>query len=167
MEAAYATQRIPQLSRVPEPDRVAVLAQCGMLTKELLAGYDFTREVLLTEALSLGETLILERGSDIDGFALCHSVPLVEGRSKEELRVLKLVARTEDDFDVLIVQLADYARRSGARRVAIRLQGEYTELYRRLIARGARVRWTDLRMAASGYLERRPTEGVVLSNWEI
>jgi GNAT superfamily N-acetyltransferase len=167
IDAAYADHRIPQLSRVPDQDRVAVLAQCGMLLRELLAGYDFTREILLTDALSLGDTLILERGSDIDGFALCHSVPLVEGRTKDELRVLKLVARTENDFDLLITQLADYARRSGARRVAIRMQGEYTELYRRLIVRGARVRWTDLRMAASGFLEYRPRSGVVLSNWEI
>jgi len=37
-----------------------------------------------------------------------------------------------------------------------------------LIARGARVRWTDLRMAVHGYGEVRPQNGgIVLSNWEI
>lgn len=168
IEAAYAAERrIPQLTRIPDADRVGVLAQCGVLVRELLSGYDFTREILLTDALGLGETLILERGSEIDGFALCHSVPLVEGRSKEELRVLKLVARTEEDFETLLTQIADYARRSGNRRVAVRLQGSYPELFRRMVARHARVCWSDLRMSATDYLEQKPASGVVLSNWEI
>ena len=63
--------------------------------------------------------------------------------------------------------LADYARRSGARRVAFRVQGEYGGVYRRLIEMGGRVRWTDLRMTVDGHDEDRARGGVVLSNWEI
>jgi hypothetical protein len=52
--------------------------------------------------------------------------------------------------------------------VAIRVQGQYSDVYRRLIARGARVRWTDLRMSLHEYAESRPANGgIVLSNWEI
>jgi hypothetical protein len=29
------------------------------------------------------------------------------------------------------------------------------------------VRWTDLRMSLAGYEERTPSQGIVLSNWEI
>jgi hypothetical protein len=36
-----------------------------------------------------------------------------------------------------------------------------------MVAAGARVRWTDLRMALGGYEERKGGGGVVLSNWEI
>jgi hypothetical protein len=167
VEAEYADQRTPQLSRIAEPERSSVLAQCRQLTEELLPGYDFTREITLTGTLALGDTLILQGESRIDGFALCHTVPLVEGRAREELRVLKLVARTEEDFDILVTQLADYARRSGTRRVAVRLQGDYSELYRRMMARGARVRWSDLRMTLDRYGEQKPERGIVLSNWEI
>lgn len=167
LAAAHADSRVPQLGRLGPAERDDAIAQCGALTHELLPGYDFTRELRLTEALSLGDTLLLERGSDLDGFAITHSVPLVDGRAREELRVLKLVARTEADFEALLTQLADYARRCQARRVAVRLQGAYPELYRRMIRRGARVRWTDLRMSADGFAERRPEHGLVLSNWEI
>lgn len=162
-----SSPRISQLTRIHDDRRIQILSQCGALTRELLSGYDFTREILLTDALSLGETLILEREGVVHGFALCHSVPLVAGRSLDELRVLKLVARTSADFDDLVDQLADYARRSGARSVAVRLQGEYTDIYKRMIERGAKVRWTDLRMSLSGYLEKRADNGIVLSNWEI
>jgi hypothetical protein len=47
------------------------------------------------------------------------------------------------------------------------VQGAYLETYRRMVAMGGRVRWTDLRMALNGYDEARPEDGVVLSNWEI
>jgi GNAT superfamily N-acetyltransferase len=167
VDAQYADHRIPQLSRVPVGERIDVLAACGKLLDELAPGYNFTREILLTDSMGLGDTLLLERGGEIDGFALCHSAPLVDGRSREELRVLKLVARDEDDCDVLITQLADYARRCGARRVAIRVQGRYQDVYRNLMERGARVRWTDLRMSLDGYAERQPRNGIVMSNWEI
>jgi hypothetical protein len=84
------------------------------------------------------------------------------------MRVLKMVAKTEADFDQLVTQLCAHARVKSARRVAIRIQGQYGDIYRRLVARGARVRWTDLRMSLHEYAEARPGGGgIVLSNWEI
>jgi hypothetical protein len=84
------------------------------------------------------------------------------------MRVLKMVARNEADFDHLVTQLCAHARLKGSKRVAIRVQGQYSDVYRRLIARGARVRWTDLRMSMHEFAESRPANGgIVLSNWEI
>lgn len=141
--------------------------ECCELSQSLRQGYDFSREISLTEELALGDTLMLYDRDSLAGFALCHSVPLVEGRVREELRVLKLVTRGPEDFDALVTVLCDHARRSGTRRVAIRVQGEYREVYRALMLRGARVRWSDLRMTLDGYQERRAGSGIVLSNWEI
>lgn len=141
--------------------------QCRRLASSILAGYDFTRELRLTEELALGDTIMLCEGADIVAFAVCHSVPLVEGRVREELRVLKLVARSDEMFESLVTALSDHARRSGTRRVALRIQGQYVAAYRRLINRGARVRWSDLRMTLEGFPELTPASGIVLSNWEI
>lgn len=167
VEAEYAEHRIIQLGRLSESERSDLLGRCAELTHDLSPGYDFSREISLTHSLGLGDTLVLERGGTVDGFALCHTAPLVEGRGRDELRVLKLVARAESDVDALVTQLADYARRSGTRRVAIRMQGSYSTLYGQLIRRGARVRWTDLRMTLADHPEPRHTGGVILSNWEI
>lgn len=171
VDAAYAPQSVQgralRLGALPPAEMDAVLTQCRQLSTSMLAGYDFSREMQLTEELALGDTLLVMRNDTVAGFAVAHSVPLVEGRVREELRVLKLVAKNEEDFDFLITVLADHARRSGTRRVAVRVQGQYWEAYRRLIARGARVRWTDLRMSADGFSERRPDTGIVFSNWEI
>lgn len=156
-----------RLGTLPADELDKAVRECREVTGSILDGYDFTREIHLTEELALGDTLMLLDGDSIAGFALCHSVPLVEGRVREELRVLKLVVRSEDDFDVMLTMLSDHARRSGTRRVAIRVQGQYPAAFRRLIRRGARVRWSDLRMTLDGYHESGPEKGIVLSNWEI
>ena len=167
VEAEYAEHRILQLGRLSESERTDLVTLCGELTRDIAPGYDFSREINLTQSLGLGDTLVLERGGAVDGFALSHTAPLVEGRGRDELRVLKLVTRTEGDVDLLITQLADFARRSGTRRVAVRMQGAYSSLYGQLIRRGARVRWTDLRMTLTDHPEPPHNGGVILSNWEI
>ena len=155
------------LSRLPDGERRDCLRACARLLGDELPGYDFTRELEITERLALGDTLLRLDDSRLLGYALCHTVPLVEGRAREELRVLKLVLSSEAQLEPMVRQLADYARRSGTRRVAFRVQGEYLGVYRRLVEMGARLRWTDLRMTADGFAEPRAAGGVVLSNWEI
>jgi len=155
------------LSRLVGDDKEIAIEACRALTTMVMPGYDFTREFELTDRLGLGDTLLLGVPNSLRGFALCHSAPLVEGRTRDELRVLKLVLHHRADLPQMLGALTDLARRNGARRLAIRLQGDYPDAYRTLIALGARVRWTDLRMSAYGWTEVPPDEGMVLSNWEI
>ncbi|MEO7966190.1 MAG: GNAT family N-acetyltransferase [Gemmatimonadaceae bacterium] len=166
-EASTVDRSAPLLGKLGSSAREDALAACRRLTESQLPGYDFSREILLTLELGLGDVVLLHISGELAGFALFHSAPLVEGRSREELRVLKMVLRQESDVGAMSELLTDAARRSATRRVAMRVQGEYAETYRALIARGARVRWTDLRMTVRGSEERRAATGVVLSNWEI
>jgi len=168
LEAARAGIQSTTISSLNPHERELALRQCRALLDKLAPGYDYTREILLTAQHDLGDTLFVRKGFDVLAFAICHSVPLVEGRATEEMRVLKMVAKSEADFDHLVTQLCAHARVRGARRVAIRVQGQYGNVYRRLIGRGARVRWTDLRMSVHDYAEAKPADGgIVLSNWEI
>ena len=168
MEGARAGIQSTTVSSLNPHERELALRQCRALLEQLAPGYDYTREILLTAQHDLGDTLFVRKGFDVLSFAVCHSVPLVEGRATEEMRVLKMVAKSEADFDHLVTQLCADARVRGARRVAIRVQGQYSSVYRRLIGRGARVRWTDLRMSVHEFAEARPANGgIVLSNWEI
>lgn len=144
-----------------------MIEACRLITEVQIPGYDYTREIRLTEELVLGDTLLLARNGQLAGYALFHTAPLVEGRAREELRVLKLVVTSEEDVVELTRLLTVVARTCATKRVAIRVQSEYQDAYARLIASGARVRWTDLRMTAAGFSEPRAATGVVLSNWEI
>ena len=168
LDAEYGERASTLVGRLGRRERDDAVAECRALVDGLLPGRDFTRELELTEELSVGDT-VLARGPNgaLQGFALCHSAPLVEGRVREELRVLKFVAASPASVPALVAAVRDFARRSGTRRAAFRVQGEYTWLYRELLGRGGRVRWTDLRMTLDGHAEPQADGGVVLSNWEI
>jgi GNAT superfamily N-acetyltransferase len=167
LEAAYADVQPVQIGRLTPQARDDALEACRDLVQRLLPGYDYSREIILTGELALGDTVLLYDDDRLVGFALAHTAPLVEGRAREELRVLKLVLDDESRLDDLIRAIADMARRSGTRRIALRLQGEFAGAYQRAIALGGHVRWTDLRMSLGGFEEKRPGVGLVLSNWEI
>jgi GNAT superfamily N-acetyltransferase len=142
------------------------LEECRRLTGELAPGVDFSREITLTRDLGIGDTTLLRDGGELLAFALWHSTPLAAGRSQDEVRVLKLVARSLDAFGRLLDGLHGAAASERVGRIAIRCQTEYADAYLRLIGAGYRVHWTDLRMVLPDF-PLRPRRGIVLSNWEI
>jgi GNAT superfamily N-acetyltransferase len=143
------------------------LEECRRLTDELSPGVDFNREITLTRDLGIGDTTLVRDGGELLGFALWHSTPLAAGRAKDEVRVLKLVARDPHVFDRLLDALHGTAASERVGRIAIRCQTEYEDAYLRLIGAGYRVHWTDLRMILRGFPQPDRGEGIVLSNWEI
>ncbi|HUQ83981.1 MAG TPA: GNAT family N-acetyltransferase [Gemmatimonadaceae bacterium] len=167
LDAASGDSPAQLYGRLSPRDKDDALAECLAMTQSMVAEYDYSREITLTDTLSLGDTLLIRESGRLIAFALCHTAPLVEGRTREELRVLKMAVSDPARFEACCHALMDYARRSGTRRVAFRVQGEYVDAYARLVAMGARVRWTDLRMTMAGYPEPRAERGIVLSNWEI
>jgi hypothetical protein len=168
LEAAAGAATTHLLGRLHEASRADAVAACRQLTDRCAPGVDFTREIELTAEMGLGDTLLYWRGDVLAGFALFHTAPLVEGRGREELRVLKMVLASETDAAAVAHLLCDAARRTATKRVAIRVQGEFRAAYGALLGLGARVRWTDLRMVlASGGTSDVVPGSMVLSNWEI
>lgn len=158
----------PLLTQAGSGDREVLIAQCAALTTAVRPGADYSREIRLTLRHALGDVILMHSDAhELAGYVLYHDVPLVEGRSREELRVLKLVVRDEADLPALMQLVRAQVRKSGALRGAVRIQGEYPEAVRILVSHGARVRWTDLRMTLHGHAQPRTTRGLALSNWEI
>jgi GNAT superfamily N-acetyltransferase len=142
-------------------------AACRRLAQSLLPGVDFTREIALTRELAIGDTTLVRDGEELIAFALWHSTPLAAGRPKDELRVLKLVARDLASFDRLLDAMPATAAAERVSRIAVRCQSDFAAAYLRLVNRGYRVHWTDLRMTLEGFARRLPNRGIVMSNWEI
>jgi GNAT superfamily N-acetyltransferase len=155
------------LSRLSSGAREDAIAECRSLVERVLPGSDYSREIALTADLQLGDTLLLREKDGLAGFALAHTAPLVEGRTRDEVRVLKLVLADERRFTAFARAIANHARQVGIRRVSFRMQGEYSDAYRQAITLGMHVRWTDLRMSLDGYPARPLDSGMALSNWEI
>jgi len=149
--------------------RVATIASCRELVGRITAGVDFSREIELTIQHSLGDvSLVHDDAGELQGFALWHAVPLAQGRIREELRILKLVAINLATASRLIGAVEREAKGLGLGRIALRCQTRHADLYGALLADGFRVQWTDLRMTLAGRPEaERQNGGIVLSNWEI
>jgi predicted N-acetyltransferase YhbS len=143
------------------------LADCAALVEAVAPGLDFSREIVLTRELGLGDTTLVRDGGGLAGFALWHSAPLAEAKPDDEVRVLKLVARDPEGLGRLIRALEAQAWGQGARRVSIRCQTAYRDAYGLLLEAGYRVHWTDLRMTLDGTESVVRGGGVVFSNWEI
>ncbi|MBI1968216.1 MAG: GNAT family N-acetyltransferase [Gemmatimonadetes bacterium] len=148
-------------------DQAAAIEAVGRLVQALAPGTDYSHELLLTAELELGDTCLVEGDRGLEAAVLWHSAPLAESRTRDEVRVLKLGARHDRAFEAAVAAVEAAAARRGIRRVSFRCQTRFAGAFRRLIARGYRVRWTDLRMTYDGYPERHPVEGVLFSNWEI
>jgi GNAT superfamily N-acetyltransferase len=157
----------PELLSAAGHQAAARLEECRELTQELMPGVDFSREISLTRDLAIGDTTLVRDGGELLAFALWHSTPLAAGRPKDEVRVLKLVARSPAAFDRLLDALHGTAAGERVGRIAIRCQSEYADAYLRLVEAGYRVHWTDLRMLLRDYPQAPARKGIVLSNWEI
>lgn len=166
---ATATDRVPELlSVLPAVEKRAAIAECRALAEQVSPGADYSREIETTDRLEIGDTMLLVERGRLTGFALFHTVSLVEGRPREEMRVLKMVLGRRESLETMARSLSGHARRTGAQRVAFRVQGGSPDAYASLIEMGARVRWTDLRMTLLGYAEPDAARrGLAWSNWEI
>ena len=163
-EAVRAVAR--DASRLSTGDIAGGIAECAELTSRVAPGVDFSRELLLTHEMGLGDTTLVRRGGWLVGFALWQSTPLAAGRPRDEQRVLKLVATDVVAFERLIDGLQADAIASRLRRIAVRCQTAHSAAYSHLAGRGFRVHWTDLRMTLPEAPEPE-VDGVLMSNWEI
>lgn len=160
---------LPEVLSAAGAARQDRLADCRRLTQTLLPETDFTRELQTTAELRIGDTLLVrDPNGELAGFALYHTAPLAAGRSQDEVRILKLVARPGDAFDRLLMATEAAALALDIRRMSLRCQTVQGEAYLRLIRQSFRTHWTDLRMTLATHPEQELPEGaVVFSNWEI
>ncbi len=155
-----------EASRLSAGNVAAGIEECAELTARVAPGVDFSRELLLTHEMALGDTTLVHRNGRLVGFGLWQATPLAAGRPRDEQRVLKVVATDDAAFERVVDGLQADAIASRLRRTAIRCQTELSRTYTHLIGRGFRVHWTDLRMTLPEFPEPE-TNGIMMSNWEI
>jgi GNAT superfamily N-acetyltransferase len=166
-ERARAAAVPETLGGLGDAERKSRLAEVAAFVNGLAAGVDFAREIELTLHLGLGDVVLVGAPGALRGFALCHAAPLAEGGGRDEVRALKVGAADLTALSAVLDAAATWAARLAVRRIAVRCQTADTDAYRAVVARGFRVRWSDLRMTLAGYPEQRPARGVLWSNWEI
>jgi GNAT superfamily N-acetyltransferase len=160
--------RLVPLSELSRGDQEELVERCRARLDRTASGYDYSREFHLTIELGIGDAIVVEKRSEIVGFALWHSAPLAQDRLQEELRVLKLFADSPKTFEQLAAAAEVCAAEARLPRVVIRCQTAFGSAYEMLIRRGYAVRWSDLRMMLRERPEPvLPPGEILFSNWEI
>ena len=159
----------PEVLSTAGPTWSERLERCRELTERLAPGRDFTRELVVSADLRIGDTLVVrDEAGQLVGFALYHIAPLAAGRPQDELRVLKLVAADVAVLEQLVAAAEAAALSRDVRRIGFRCQTGFSAAYLALVRLGYRTHWTDLRMTLDGYPEGPVLDGaIVWSNWEI
>ena len=67
IDAAAAEKPAALLGRLAAREKESALEECAAVLGRLAAGYDYTREILLTDERSLGDTLLVRDGDAVGG----------------------------------------------------------------------------------------------------
>lgn len=144
MSSQARAQRVEGLlrfSELPKTQQDEALSSCRLMADALYAGLDLTEEIRTTEALGLGETVLIEGQDGIAAFAICQHGPRSEaGADTCYVKFGAAGARpsAERDFIRLIEACESYAAAIGASKVLAGVNMGRHEAYRLFVARNYR-----------------------------
>ena len=141
-------------SHISEREREESLKACHALTASIYPGLDVAREILAVQAQGLGETVLLQDGQDLIGFAVCHCGPGTEAGNQKcyvKFGAVKPGAAADARFDQLLNACEELAATRSLSRVEAGTNLARHEAYGKLLARGFR---TDIQ----GVAMHRPNE---------
>ena len=128
-------------SEAPERERERVLGACRELTDAIYDGLDLAGEIRSVQAQGLGETVLLDGGGRLDGFAVCHCGPGTEagsGTCYVKFGAARPGPGAAEAFERLLEACEALAAFRGLSRIVAGVNTARGDAYRRMLARGYR-----------------------------
>ncbi len=169
------TARLPKtglaarrFSTLEETKKKAALQRFHKITNAVCRGMDLAKEVEIVDGLALGDTLVLERGRDIVGFAVYH-VPGVSEAPSGALYVkflaLDPLHKKLEHFEQFVAAIEDLAHELGLQRVILPAYTRYWPAYSSLINAGYQIDFTMVRMQHGKSEDYEDDSHLVLDDW--
>ncbi len=159
---------IRRFSELEEVKKKSMIQKFRRLTHALYRGMDVGKEVEIVDGLALGDTLILEKGRDMVGFAIYHT-PGVSEAPQGSLYVKFLALdprhRKPEYFHQLLTALEDMAHSATLQRVIAPVYTYYWAAYKGLLDRGYHLDVTMLRMKCGKPGDYEYPGDFVLDDW--
>jgi GNAT superfamily N-acetyltransferase len=124
-----------------DTERERALGACRELTGAVYEGLDLTAEVRAVDAQGLGETVLLEGGRGLDGFAVCHCGSGTEaggGACFVKFGAARAGSGAAEAFERLLDACEALAASRGLSRLVAGVNTARRDAYRRMLARGFR-----------------------------
>ncbi len=171
MPAARSTRpalAVRRFSALEEAKKKVMMLKFRKITNGIYRGLDLGKEVEIVDGLALGDTLLLENGRDLVGFAVCHT-PGVSEAPAGALYVKFLAVdgawRRPECFDALVSGLEHFAQESGLHRAILPVYTGYFAAYQGLLERGYQVDFTMVRMKRGKQEDYEDPADFVLDDW--
>ena len=141
VEPADAPTELALVSTEPGGIRGGILDEIRGLTDQVFPGLDLAREILAVDDQGLGDTVLLRRGADLHGVAVCHVGAGSEAGSNVcyvKVAVTRPGAGVGDRFERLLDACEAFAARSGVEGLVVGVSTGRRDAYRRVVGRGFR-----------------------------
>jgi predicted N-acetyltransferase YhbS len=159
---------VRRYSGLEETKKKAALGRFHRVTNAIYRGMDLAKEVEIVDGLALGDTLLLERGADLVGFAVYHT-PGVSEAPMGALYVKYLAIdprhRKAEHLEQFVASIEDLAQEQGLARVILPVHLRYWLAYSTLVKCGYQVDLTMVRMQKGKPEDYEDPADLVLDDW--
>lgn len=159
---------VVRYSALEEAKKKAAMQRLRRISNGIWRGMDLSKEVEIADGLALGDTLLLEKGREIIGFAIYH-VPGVSEAPQGSLYV-KFAAvdprhRKVEHLQALLAAAEEIGHQNGLQRVMVPAYTPYWAAYQSSLERGYQIESTMVRMLRGKQLPDEDPAQLVLDDW--
>jgi predicted N-acetyltransferase YhbS len=162
------TTTLRRYSTLEEAKKKATLARLHRITNGICRGLDLAKEVEIVDGLALGDTLLLERGKDLLGFAVYHAPGVSEapaGALYVKYLALDPAHKKVENLEEFVRAVEELGHELGVARVILPVYLRYHTAYSTLLGCGYHVDFTMVRMQRGKQEDYEDPTHLVLDDW--
>jgi ribosomal protein S18 acetylase RimI-like enzyme len=166
--AAKPGVAVRRYSTLEEARKKQVMQKVRRITNHFWRGLDLSKEIEIVDGLTLGDTLLLEKGREVIGFAVCHLPPNSEaphGSAYVKLLAIESAHRKPEHLQALLAGVEELAAGGQLQRVVVPAYTYYWTAYQTLLERGYHVDFTMVRMKRGKQEDYEDASDLVLDDW--
>ena len=159
---------VRRFSALEETKKKAALGRLHRLTNTICRGMDLSKEIEIVDGLALGDTMLLERGREIVGFAIYHTPGVSEaptGALYVKFLAIDPRQRRAEHLEQFVAALEDLGAEIGVQRVILPVYLRYWLAYNTLVKCGYQIDFTMVRMQRGKLEDYEDPTHLVLDDW--
>ncbi len=159
---------VRRYSTLEEAKKKPAMARMRRITNGIWRGLDLGKEVEIVDGLALGDTLLLEKGREVVGFAICHLPPNSEApHGSAYVKFLAVDQRHQrpEYLHALLGAVEELAAGAQLGQVVAPAYTYYWTAYQVLLERGYRIDFTMVRLKRGKQEDAEDPATLVLDDW--
>jgi ribosomal protein S18 acetylase RimI-like enzyme len=167
-KAARPGLGVRRYSSLEEAKKKPTMLKFRRITNAIWRGMDVGKEVEIVDGLALGDTLLLEKGRELIGFAVVHMPPNSEaphGAAYIKFLAIDSRHRRPEHLHQLLAAVEDMAAAAQLGQVVAPVYTYYWSAYQVLLERGYHADFTMVRMKRGKPEDGEDSSDLVLDDW--